>query len=411
MITIPCVGEYIGLTSSKRSRKMLLNRTIPRAMMMKTILVLILLFALFCPASLLPSTQDHSKIQTGKPLVVGILHDPPYIIKNRSGEWTGLNVDLWRTIVQDLKVNYVFKEMTFPNLLKALKSKEIDISIEAFFMLSERIRDIEFSVPLGSTRLAVATLPGRLDHPWFAAVKLFFSWGTLKVAGILLIVLVILGFFFWLVERRSNPEHFGEGFVRGFVTGIYWVGSTLASGVCIGVTLKSLMARILGLIWMLSCAVALSALIASLTTSLSLSRLQAQTVDGNTLRHMRLGGIEGSLESTVIKDLGGRYVLFKTEAEAFQALFRNEIDGYLHDEVTLHYYMDNDYKDRISIDPTELKRYAVAFGLPKESPWRVQINASLLSFTEKKDWATLLNRYGLGQNFEEVSASPRRGRR
>jgi polar amino acid transport system substrate-binding protein len=322
-----------------------------------------------------------------------------------------LNVDLWRTIAQDLKVDYVFKEMTFPELLRALKNKEIDLSIEAFFMLAERIKDIEFSVPLGSTRLAVATMPGRLDHPWLAAIKLFFSWGTLKVVGVLLVVLCILGFFFWLIERRSNPEHFGEGFLRGFVTGTYWVGSTLASGVCIGVTLKSLAARILGLIWMLSCAVALSALIASLTASLALSRLKAQTVGENTLRHLRLGGIEASLESTVIKDLGGRYVLYKTEAEAFQALFENEIDGYLHDEVTLHYYKDHDYKDRISIDPTELRRYSVAFGLPKETPWRIQINGSLLRVTERQEWITLLNRYGLGQNFEEVSVSPRSGRR
>jgi polar amino acid transport system substrate-binding protein len=384
---------------------------IPGSTAMKKALIPILLFALFCPASLLPSTQDHSKIQTEKPLVVGIVHDPPYLIKNKSGEWTGLNMDLWRMIAQDLKVDYVFKEMPFPELLKALKTKEIDISIESFFMLAERIKDIEFSVPLGSTRLAVATLPGRLDHPWLAAVKLFFSWGTLKVIGFLFMVLCILGFCFWLVERRSNPEHFGEGVVRGIVAGIYWVGSTLASGVCIGVILKSLPARILGLIWMLSCAVALSALIASLTTSLALSRLMAQTVDENALRHMRLGGIEASAESIVLKDLGGRYVLYKTEAEAFRALLKNEIDGYLYDEVTLHYYKDNDYKNRISIDPTGLRRYAVAFGLPKDSPWRVQINASLLSFTEKQDWILLLNRYGLGQNFEEVSAFPGNGRR
>jgi polar amino acid transport system substrate-binding protein len=314
-------------------------------------------------------------------------------------------VDLWKGISQELKVDYVFKEMTFPELLDALKNNQIDISIEAFFLVAERIKDIDYSVPFGSTRLAMATLPGRLDHPWLAAIKIVFSWGTLKVIGILFVVLCILGFCFWLAERKSNPEHFGEGLIRGVGAGIYWVGSTLASGVCIGIALKSLPARILGLLWMLSCAVALSALVASLTTSLALNRLMSRTVDENTLRHMRLVGIEASAESAVLKNIGGTYVLYKTEQDAVRALLNKEIDGYVYDEVTLHYYMDHDYKGKISVDPTDLRRFAFAFGFPKDSPWRTRINACLLSFIEKPDWAFLLNRYGLGPNFEEIPAS------
>jgi len=372
---------------------------------MKQVIISILLLALWHPASLPALPKDRSDIQTGTNVVVGVVHDPPYIIKEKTGGWTGLNVELWKGISQELKVDYVFKEMTFSGLLDALKNNQIDISIESFFLVAERIKDIEYSVPFGSTRLAVATLPGGLDHPWLAAIKIVFSWGTLRVIGILFVVLCILGFSFWLAERKSNPEHFGEGLIKGGGAGIYWGGSTLASGVCIGIALKSLPARILGLLWMLSCAVALSALVASLTTSLALNRLMSRTVGENTLRHMRLGGIEASVESAVLKNIGGTYLLYKTEQDALRALLNKEIDGYVYDEVTLHYYMDNDYKGKISVDPTDLRRFAFAFGFPKDSPWRTRINASLLSFIEKPDWVFLLNRYGLGQNFEEIPAS------
>ena len=371
---------------------------------MKRVIISVLLLALFWPASLLALPKDRSGIQRGS-IVVGVVHDPPYIIKAKTGEWTGLNVDLWKGISQELKVDYVFQEMTFPELLDALKNNRIDLSIESFFLMSERIRDIEYSVPFGTTRLAVATLPGKLEHPWIAAIKIVFSWGTLKVIGLLFVVLCVLGFCFWLAERKSNPEHFGPGLIKGVGAGIYWVGSTLASGVCIGIALKSLPARILGLLWMLSCAVALSALVASLTTSLALNRLTSRTVGENTLRHMRLGGIEASAESAVLKNIGGTYVLFKTEQDALRALLNKEIDGYLYDEVTLHYYMDNDFKDKISVDPTDLRRFAFAFGFPKGSPWRTPIDASLLGFIEKPDWSFLLNRYGLGPNFEEIPFS------
>ena len=377
---------------------------LPRTIL-KHVILSILLLALWHPASLFALPKDRSSFQVGTPLVVGVVHDPPYIIKEKGGGWTGVNVDLWKGISQELKIDYVFKEMTFTGLLDALKNNQIDISIESFFLLAERIGEIEYSVPFGSTRLAVATLPGRLDHPWLAAVKLIFSWGTLKVIGLLSVVLCILGFSFWLVERKSNPEHFGEGLIKGVGAGIYWVGSTLASGVCVGIALKSLPARILGLLWMLSCAVALSALVASLTTSLALNRLMSRTVGENTLRHMRLGGIEASAESTVLKNMSGTYVLYQAEQDALRALLNKEIDGFVYDEVTLHYYMDHDYKDKISVDPTDLRRFAFAFGFPKGSPWRTPINASLLTFIEKPDWVFLLSQYGLGQNFEEIPAS------
>ena len=378
---------------------------------MKQVILSILLLALGYPDALPALPKDRSGVEAGTTLVVGVVHDPPYIIKEKTGGWAGLNVDLWKGISRELKVAYVFKEMTFPGLLEALKNNQIDISIESFFLVAERITEIEYSVPFGSTRLAVARLPGRLDHPWLAAIKIIFSWGTLKVIGILFVVLCILGFFFWVAERKSNPEHFGEGLIKGVGAGIYWVGSTLASGVCIGIALKSLTARILGLLWMLSCAVALSALVASLTTSLALNRLMSRTVDENALRHMRLGGIEASAESAVLKNMGGTFVLYQTEQEALRALLNREIDGYLYDEVTLHYYMDHDYKGKISVDPTDLRRFAFAFGFPKDSPWRTPINASLLTFTEKPDWVFLLSRYGFGQNFEEIPASSKMLRR
>ena len=379
---------------------------------MKRVLISILwLTLLLFSVSLPASPQDRPDVQRGKILVVGVLEDPPYLVKTKTGEWTGINVDLWKAIAQDLKIDYVFREMVFSQHLQALTHNEIDVSIESFFLLAERVKDIDYSIPFGTTRLAVATLPGRLEHPWLAAVKIFFSWGTLKGIGILSLVLCVLGFFFWFFERRSNPEHFGEGFIKGVGAGIYWVGSTLASGVCVGIVLKSMAARILGLLWMLSCAVALSALVASLTTSLALNRLMSQTIDENTLRHLRLGGVETSAEAAVLKELGGKYVLYKTEEDALGALLNKEIDGFLYDEVTLHYYMDNDYKGKISVDPTNLRRFVFAFGLPKESPWRTRINASLLNFMEKRDWVFLLNRYGLGQNFEAMPISPRVGKR
>ena len=341
-----------------------------------------------------------------RPLVVGVVHDPPYIFKGKDGEWTGLNLDIWKAVAQELKVNYVLKEMTFNQLLDSLKNGSIDLSIEGFFVTAERAKWMHFSFPFGNTRLAVAMLPEKAPHPWLAAMKIFFSWGTFKVVGAFCIILGILGFLFWLVERRRNPEDFGGHPIKGVGTGIYWVGSTLASGVCFGITLKSVWARILGLIWMLVCALALSALIASLTNALTESRAKVELIDEDTLRHMHLGGIKGSTESTVLKGLGGEYTLYSEEEDALKGVINRKIDGFLYDEVTLSYFMNNDYKGKITIFPTGLRRFYFGFGVPWDSPWIGKVDAALLALMEKPEWAFLLKRYGLGENFDVKMIDP-----
>ncbi len=350
--------------------------------------------------------QTDAPVAATRALVVGVVHDPPYIFKRKGGEWTGVNLDIWKAVAQELKVNYVLKEMTFNELLDSLKEGSIDLSIEAFFVTAERATRMHYSFPFGNTRLAVAMLPEKAAHPWWVAMKIFFSWGTLKVVGVFCVILCVLGFLFWLLERRSNPEHFGGGPIKGVGAGIYWVGATLASGVCYGITLKSVLARILGLLWMLVCALALSALIASLTSALMESRARVEVIEEDSLRDMRLGGIKDSAESTVLRELGGEYTLFPAEEDALKGVIDRQIDGFLYDEITLSYYRDHDYKGKIVISPTGLRRFFFAFGLPWGSPWRGKVDAALLNLREKPDWAFLLKRYGLGENFDVKTTGP-----
>jgi polar amino acid transport system substrate-binding protein len=369
--------------------------------LIKCSIVLSVLLALLQPGSASALPQETSFRAASQKLMVGVVHDPPYLIKEANGQWSGLNVDIWKSVADDLNVAYEFKEMRFNELLNALKERNIDISIDSFFVMAERERFMDYSFAFGSTRIALATPNEKMEHPWWAAVKIFFSWGTLKIVGLLCLSLCILGFVFWLIERKENQDHFGGGAMKGLSSGIYWVGSTLASGTCFGIALKSVAARVLGLIWMLLCAVALSALIASLSTALSTARLTTVLISNDTLRHTHLGGVEGSAEMSVLKKINGKYSVFAQEEDVLQAMMHGTIEGFLYDEITLHYYKDNDHKGKISVYPTSLRRSSFAFGLPKDSPWRSKINTALLDLMEKPDWEFLLSRYGLSPNFEQ----------
>ena len=375
---------------------------------LKMVFLFSMLYLLFYPTILKAASPNYAGFLPGKKLLVGVLHDPPYIVKEATGEWTGLNVDIWKALAQDLKVDYEFREMNFQAQMDSLINKRIDLSIESFYVLAERAKWIDYAFPLGNARLAVATLPEKIQHPWWTAITILFSWGTLKMLAFLCMALFVLGFLFWLIERKNNPDHFGGDKIKGIGSGIYWVGSTLASGVCFGVALKSFPARILGLIWMLLCAIALSALIASLTSAISATRSMVDVVSNEQLQHMHLGGVKQSAETSALKHLGGRSTIYEDEEGALKALINGQIEGLLYDEITLHFYKDNDYKDKISVYPTSFKRFFFAFGLPKDSPLRSDLNYALLTFMEKPEWTFLLKRYGLAENFEEIPMPERK---
>jgi len=355
--------------------------------------------------------QGHGYTHPKKTLVVGVVHDPPFTMKNDKGEWTGFNIELWSHVAHILKVSYRFQEMHLNNLLLALEKGVVDVSIVSLSMTPQREARFDFTQPFGTSRIAVASLPGRIEHPWWGAIGIFFSWGTIKVVFVILFILFMVGCVMWLIERKINPEHFGNGILRGIISGIYWVGSTLASGVCFGISLKSLTGRLLGLVWMFVCAIVLSAFIASLTTSLTAKHFMGTIINDRVLKKMRLGTVSGSIYEEELKRIGASFSLFEEEEEVLEALLNKKIDGFLYDEFTLHYYGETKYRNGFDIYPTSLRRIAFAFSVPLGSPLRKKINGALLQVMDEPTWTALLHRYGIGENFEEQEIDVTMGRR
>jgi ABC-type amino acid transport substrate-binding protein len=371
------------------------------------LLVLALCLAPAAPAAGVPSAAP----QPQKPLLVGVVTDPPFTYKDRTGNWSGLNVELWQMIARELGREFVLKEMPFKDILTALAAGEIDFSAATIYITEERERSFDFTTSFGSAPLGVAVRPDSDFHPWWAAMRIFFSWGTLQALGSLLLLLLLGGLAIWRIETRHNPDHFGGGRIKGIGTGVYWVGATMASGVCYGVPLKSLPGRLLGLLWMFACAVALSAFTASLASSLTTRHLFSNLLEQETLRQMRLGVVRDDVSQGIVNRLGARSRDYTEEAEAIEALLAREIDGFVFDEITLQYYASSEYRDKLSVLPTDLKRLPFAFGLPKDSPLRKPINAALLRIMDGPVWDSLLRHYGLAENFEPKDVVVRRKRR
>jgi polar amino acid transport system substrate-binding protein len=369
-------------------------------------LLILVLWSALQAGWVMAQNVETKRAYPGTPLIVGFSTTSLDVVKRENPRWLKSYIDFWDLISQELKRPYVFTPMPFEEILKALREGAIDITAVPVIVSASREELFDLSTPLGGGRLAVATRYRVWDHPWLSVIQIFFSWTTVKVILMLIASLVLIGIIAWLIERKENPEYFGQGAARGIGTGIFWAGSTLASGICLGISLKTPLGRILGLFWMVVCVVTFGAVIASLTYYLGSQQHLGWVVDSDKLKRMHIGGFRTSAQAQMIERMGIRYTPCDNTDECVTALTRGKIDGFLYDEGYLRYLSETRYRGRLSVYATDLKPYRRAFAMPKNSPLRKPFNVALLKVMDRPMGEAVINQLDLSQYVRTRPANP-----
>ena len=86
-------------------------------------MVLMLRFLTLFLLLLLGPSAGYGQTMIDKKLMVSTKHTPPFAIKNDDGTWSGVSIDLWREIAQELGLNYEFKEFDLQGLLGGIQGQ------------------------------------------------------------------------------------------------------------------------------------------------------------------------------------------------------------------------------------------------------------------------------------------------
>ncbi len=154
------------------------------------------------------------------------------------------------------------------------------------------------------------------------------------------------------------------------------------------------------------CAVAFSAVIASLTYSLALDHHAAQRFDSDKLAKMRLGAFKGSTPARLIERIGGSHTPCDSADSCIKDLLSKKTDGFMYDEAFLNYLSETRYRGKISVYPTHLKPYWRAFAMPKNSAMRKPFNVALLKIMERPIGEALIKQLDLGAYTRPKQALP-----
>ncbi|MDT0645509.1 transporter substrate-binding domain-containing protein [Zunongwangia sp. F260] len=357
--------------------------------MQKALIVLALLMIMLSSAK--TSAQTDSLQQgTDNSLVVGVFSQPPYMIADGNGNWDGISIRLWRAVADRMNVKYELKEISRDSAVTALLNQKADIVLfEDVTPAAEK--QIDFSHIYHKAEMGVASPPGTGIS---SIVKAFFSKRFWYIAGMLSILLLIVGSIIYFIERNSNEDNFGgeRSIAKGIGSGFWWAGVTMTT---IGYGDKApvtFWGRAVALIWMLVAMAVTAVLTASLVSAVMGNSGNKIDVPGD-LRDMKMVAVKGSFAADYMKQERIPFQEVKEISVALKKLKNMDAEAVLNSVPVMRYTINNDSDLSLKVQAVNIDPHYYAFGIAQGDSLREPLNLAVLQVINSNFWQQELDRY------------------
>lgn len=350
----------------------------------------------FAGAHIALAQQNETLAQQNEPpiasriLKVGTKESPPFAIKNADGSWSGLSIDLWTHLCDELNLEFQLEESTLDEMLAKLETGQYDASVAAISVTSKRHERVDFCHPHFSTGLGIAVSSSERTTVWSLFRRVVTGKLLLLLASMLVIV-VVCGFLFWLFERNLNKSMFGGERRSGIGMGVWW--STIMLLGHKGIIPVSVRGRILATLPMLASLVVLSIITGVITSILTVQQLDLGISRPTDLHCVRVATVASSTSEEYLQQRRIGFRPYATLRDAIRAVDDDEADAVVYDAALLKFLASEEYTNQIDVLPTlfNIQEYAIA--LPLDSSLRKSINEELLRYRESDAWDQLRYRY------------------
>ena len=347
------------------------------------------------PAELLPPPLPSPSV-TKQKLIVGLAVDPPFVIHESDGSWTGISVELWQQVASQIELNYEFREIDLRGRFEGLVQGWLDVAIGPLTITAQREQVCDFTHAYYVSDLGVAVLKSNAaanENLLFNPAFLRFIWSVSRVGLALLALLAVVAILIWLCERRANPTQFsGQGHpVRGLGASLWWVAGTTA-GVGYGdLVPRTLLGRTVAVVWMFVSLVLVSAFTATMASIFTAERLAGVSIRGiEDLRELKVGAVQHSSGANFLEE---NHIPFTKLAfsELLNSLTHNKVEAIVYDEPILRYTVRNKPQFTVLSLPLDTELYA--FALREGSLLREPVNRVLLQKIHEPAWINLVAKY------------------
>ena len=325
-------------------------------------------------------------------LVVGTKEAPPFAMKATDGHWTGISINLWEKIADELNFKFEFREFDLQGLLNGVTDGSLDVGVAALTMTPEREITFDFTHSFYATGLGIA-VPFKEKTPWMAIFRGFLTLDFLKVVAVFGIAILFVGTLVWWFEKKKNAKQFDTKPSRGIAAGFWWSAVTMTTvgyGDKAPVTIGG---RIVALIWMFSAFIITIAFTATIVSIFTVSRLETLIQGPEDLRKIYVGTVSHSTSEEYLEKNQFIFRSYQKAEYGLNGLKNGEIQAFVYDKPLLHYLINRKFRGKLEVLPFFFSRQDYALALQAGSPLREEINRRLLQIKLTPWWQDTLDQY------------------
>jgi polar amino acid transport system substrate-binding protein len=336
-------------------------------------------------------------------LVVAVVEDaPPFSYQTPDGTWEGLAIELWHTVAQRLEVEYELQPANRTVVIDRVARGSADFGIGPITMTSDSLARMQFTVPYYVTGLGIAVREtrGRAHILLDNALSVTF----LEILGSLLAVLLVVGAFFWMFERRTNPE-FGGRHVHGLGSGLWLAVVTMTTVGYGDKSPRTFGGRLIAAVWMFVSLLLVATFTGTVASLLTADRLGPAVLKPEDLYRVQVATVAGTGSATLLRAQQITAYRAATVGEALHMLVSGQVVAGALDRALLKYQLQRQPELPITLLPGSFFPEFYGFAMPLDSPYTKAANAAILSVVESPEWHRILFDY-VGNHNEALAVHP-----
>ena len=317
----------------------------------------------------------------------------PFVFR-QDGRLTGFSAELWERIAQEIGVSYQWIEVdSVSQQIDFVRTDRAEVAIAGISMTAAREQVVDFSHPMFNAGPQIMTR-AEVDQSFTALVSALFSPGLLQILIVGLIILVLIAHFIWIFERfDGTSDGFPTGYRAGVWEGIWWAASLLATGGYGDKPANTLARRLVAMFWMFLGIILIAQFTASVTSNLTVQRLQGSINGPADLPGKRVATVAGSTSAQFLTAERINFTSVQKIEDAYVLLATNKVQAIVFDAPVLLYYAANAGKGTAQVVGQVFKPEEYAIALKVGSPYRKAINEALLKLKQDGTYQLLYDKW------------------
>lgn len=335
-------------------------------------------------AEVVEDTNNESVITAqnkGERLRVATKSFPPFAFE-QNGQFVGFSIDLWQEIAKELDVNYhIYGEKSISDLIDSVSSGDTDVGVAGITITEGREEKVDFSHAFFESGLQIL-VPMETVYPWQFFFAFIFSPILWSAILFLIVVIAIASHLIWWLERKNNPQMFPEKYQEGIWEAFWWAVVTVVTVGYGDKTPTGKAGRIVATIWMFTGVLLISYFTASVTSALTVQKLDNQITTIQDLYYKSVGTVRDTTAADFLASTKAYVVLFDSIEDAYIALDDGKIKAIVYDAPVLRYYSRNEGAGRVKVVGSVFAKQTYGIALKSDSLYRESINRALLKLKE-----------------------------